>query len=56
MQSDNKQILFIMTDQPFSCWKCGSRAELLEIKMMDCEEVFVTQCLWCNREILFVEN
>lgn len=49
-------IYYIMSDQPDCCGKCGSRVDLLEIKMIDGERVFVTECLGCHREILIVEE
>ena len=49
-------IYYIMSDQPDCCGRCGSRVDLLEIKMIDGERVFVTECLGCHREILIVEE
>lgn len=49
-------IYYIMSDQPDCCGKCGSRLELLEIKVIDTEQVFVNECLGCQREVLIVEN
>ena len=49
-------IYHIMSDQPDCCKKCGSRLELLEIKEIDGERVFVSECLGCHREVLLVEE
>lgn len=54
-QVDNP-IYYIMSDQPDCCSKCGSRLDLVEIKVIDGERVFVNCCNECHREILFVEN
>ena len=60
MQSSESQesgsIYYIMSDQPDCCRKCGSRLELLEIKDIDGERVFVSECLGCHREVLLVED
>jgi hypothetical protein len=55
-RQDDYPIYYIMSDQPDCCGKCGSRVDLLEIKMIDGERVFVTECLGCHREILIVEE
>jgi hypothetical protein len=34
-------IYYIMSDQPDCCGRCGSRLDLLEIKVIDGERVFV---------------
>lgn len=47
---------FIMSDQPDTCGYCGARLELLAIKEIESERVFVNECLGCKREILIVEN
>lgn len=49
-------IYFIMSDQPDTCGYCGARLELLAIKEIEGERVFVNECLGCKREILMVEN
>lgn len=49
-------VYYIMSDQPDCCGKCGSRVDLLEIKIIDDERIFVTECLGCHREILIVEE
>lgn len=54
-QSD-QPIFYIMSDQPDCCRKCGGRLELLEIKEIDGERVFVSECLGCHREVLLVED
>lgn len=55
MQTDYP-IYYIMSDQPDCCGKCGSRLDLIEIKLIDGERVFVTECLGCQREVLLVEE
>lgn len=55
-RQDDYPIYYIMSDQPDCCGKCGSRVDLLEIKIIDGERVFVTECLGCHREILIVEE
>jgi len=47
---------FIMNDQPDTCGYCGARLELLEVKEIEGERVFVNECLGCKREILMVEK
>jgi hypothetical protein len=49
-------IYYIMSDQPDCCGKCGSRLDLVEIRMLDGEQVFVNSCAECHREVLVVEN
>lgn len=49
-------IYYIMSDQPDCCGKCGSRLELIEIRVIDGERVFVNSCDECHREVLVVEN
>ena len=49
-------IYYIVSDQPDCCGKCGSRLELVEIRMIDGERVFVSECFGCNREVLLVED
>lgn len=60
MQITEKQtdrpIYYIMSDQPDCCSKCGSRLDLVEIRVIDGERVFVSECLGCNREVLLVED
>ena len=60
MQLNEKQadmpIYYIMSDQPDCCGKCGSRLDLLEVRMIDGERVFVSECLGCNCEVHVVEN
>lgn len=53
---DDYPVYYIMSDQPDCCGRCGSRVDLLEIKVVDGERVFVTECLGCHREILIVEE
>lgn len=55
-EQDDGQIFFIMSDQPDCCGYCGSRLDLLEIVVMDSEQVYVSECLGCHREILIVED
>lgn len=47
---------YIMSDQPDCCGKCGSRLDLVKIKVIDDERVFVSVCLGCHREVLIVEE
>lgn len=49
-------IYYIMSDQPDCCGKCGSRLDLVEIRVIDGERVFVNSCNECHREVLVVEN
>lgn len=49
-------IYIIMSDQPDCCGFCGARLELIEIKEIEGERVFVNECLGCKREIFIVEN
>ena len=49
-------IYYIMSDQPDCCGACGSRLDLIEVKMIDDERVFVSECLGCHREVLLVEE
>ena len=49
-------IYHIMSDQPDCCGKCGSRLDLIEIKEIDGEQVFVNECLGCHREVVIVED
>lgn len=47
---------FIMSDQPDTCGYCGARLEFIALKEIEGEQVFVNECLGCQREILMVEN
>jgi len=49
-------IYYIMSDQPDYCGKCGSRLDLVGIRVVDGERVFVSECLGCHREVLIVEE
>ena len=49
-------IYYIMSDQPDQCGQCGSRLDLLEIKVINGERVFASECLGCHREVLLVEE
>jgi len=49
-------IYYIMSDQPDCCGKCGSRLDLVEIKVVEGERVYVSECLGCHREVLLVEE
>jgi hypothetical protein len=55
-KQDDYPIYYIMSDQPDCCGKCGSRVDLLEIKVVNGERIFVTKCLGCHRQILIVEE
>ena len=52
----DRPIYYIMSDQPDCCGKCGSRLELVEVRLIDDERVFVNICGECSREVLVVEN
>ena len=49
-------IYYVMSDQPDCCGKCGSRLDLMEIRVIDGEQVFVSECLGCKRAVLVVED
>jgi hypothetical protein len=46
----------VMTEQPDTCHKCGSRLMLLEETNIDGDRVFVCECLECQRTIAVVED
>jgi rRNA maturation endonuclease Nob1 len=46
----------VMTEQPDTCQRCGSRLMLLEMANIDDERVFVCECLECQRVIPVVED
>lgn len=52
----NHLIFRIMSDQPDCCGYCGCRLDLVEIKEMFGEKVFVNKCLGCHQEELIVES
>jgi len=52
----DRPIYYIMSDQPDCCGKCGSRLDLLEIRMVDGVRVFVSECLGCHCEVQIVEE
>jgi len=60
MQPTEKQvdrpIYYIMSDQPGCCGKCGSRLDLVKIRVVDGERAFVSKCIDCQREELIVEE
>ena len=60
MQLTKKQfdrpIFYIMSDQPDCCGECGSRLDLVEIRVVDGERIFVSECLGCHHEVLIVEK
>lgn len=60
MQITSKQAhsptYYIMGDQPDCCGTCGCRLDLLEIKMVEDERVFVSECLGCHRKVFIVED
>ncbi len=49
-------VYYIMSDQPDCCGRCGSRLDLVEIRVIEGERVFVNSCNECHREVLVVEN
>jgi hypothetical protein len=55
-QQTNYPIYYIMSDQPDCCGKCGSRLDLVEIRVIGGEQVFVNNCGECHREVFIVEN
>lgn len=52
----NQLIYYIMSDQPDCCSECGSRLDLVEIRVLDSERIFVSECLGCHHEVLVVED
>jgi hypothetical protein len=46
----------IMSDQPDCCGKCGSRLDLISTTQIGVDEVFVSWCNECQREVLIVER
>ena len=52
----DRSIYYIMSDQPDCCGKCGSRLDLIEIRVLEGERVFVNSCGDCHREVLVMEN
>lgn len=46
----------VMTEQPDTCHRCGSRLKLLETTSIDEESVFVCQCSECQRIIPVVQD
>lgn len=46
----------VMTEQPDTCHRCGSRLMLLDITKIDNQRVFVCDCLECQRIIPIVED
>ena len=46
----------VMTEQPDTCHRCGSRLMLLEIMNIDNQRVFVCDCLECQCIIPIVED
>lgn len=55
-QQTDHPIYYIMSDQPDCCGKCGGRLDLVEIRAVDEECVFVSECLGCHREVLIVDE
>lgn len=56
VKSSTPRVYQIMSEQPDWCGKCGSRLELLEIRQIDGEQVFVSRCNECPRDIFVVED
>ena len=46
----------VMTEQPDTCHRCGSRLMLLDITKIANQRVFVCDCLECQRIIPIVED
>ena len=46
----------VMTEQPDTCHRCGSRLILRDTVNIDNERVFVCECLECQRIIPVVED
>ncbi len=55
-ETQDGSIYYVMSDQPDCCGQCGSRLNLVEIKMIGGEQVFVSECLGCHNEVLLVEE
>jgi hypothetical protein len=55
-KQDDYPIYYMMSDQPDCCGICGSRLDLVEIRVIEDEQVFVSECLGCKREELLVEE
>lgn len=55
-KQDDCPTRYIMSDQPDCCGKCGSRLDLVEIRVIGDERVFASECLGCKREVLLVEH
>lgn len=49
-------IYYIMSDQPDCCGKCGNRLDLVEIRVAIGKRIFVSECIYCRREVLIVEE
>ncbi len=52
----DRQIYYIMSDQPDCCATCGSRLDLVTIEVIDDERVFICKCLGCRRVVRVVEE
>lgn len=46
----------VMTEQPDTCHRCGSRLVALEVANIDDERVYVCECMACQRIIPVVED
>ena len=46
----------VMTEQPDTCHKCGSRLILLGIENIDNERVFICECNDCDRIVPVVDS
>jgi hypothetical protein len=46
----------IMSDQPDSCGKCGSRVALVDITYIDGERMFLSHCGYRQLDVLIVED
>lgn len=46
----------VMTEQPDTCHKCGTRLRLLEMTIIDGERIFVCECHECQRIVPVIED
>lgn len=54
-QFPDEVIYQVMTEQPDTCYTCGSRLALIESTRIEGEQVFVCECTECQRIIPVVE-
>lgn len=56
VQNQFDKIYYVISDQPDCCRVCGSRLDLVEIKEIDGENVFTSECLGFHLKINLVED